>query len=579
MFLQLSKKTVMRLSCCVLVVMIFSMSYIAYSGRFLVPVPAKAKNNLQDDWPRKVSQHLGANNEKKTTAVKSLKPHLDTPVGNPGDPTTVESPGSSSKVGSAPKFDFKVFRQENKSFKDESLILGRQDTVLKSPIKNSHNGQESGPQSDLMLNTTRASHYLNSSKSLSSDISEIRPVDARNNVSLITELPIESLDSIHETLPTIHYNFTIPKTNFTRSPRRSSHEVKTVTLKPLILPPPPQVETTSNSNHTKYLVYLCDSRSMCGGWGDRQRGIVAVYVLAWFTNRQFKLVMTSPCDLSSFYVPNKVKWQPDPKELDPPSDHNTINNYGREREMLYKNISSGDFNEHLPQRTLYMKTNSDVFSHYRYNPAYASLLKTWTGLQDERTRFRWAWSNLMQPAPPMLSKLQGILGPGFLERKGLLHGSSTRNMSKSPHDVGGAHLVCAHVRIGQNPSLPMDGPFTAVELKDIPTLHKFMLSKDLRGDARFFVATDFINVRIRSHNYFGNRFVEHGGKITHIDRQRRGDDVCGGFETVLIDQLILSLCDVLIVSKSGFSIRASFMRDSSEQVYILENGDIYEFTP
>ncbi|XP_059147354.1 uncharacterized protein LOC131935080 [Physella acuta] len=378
----------------------------------------------------------------------------------------------------------------------------------------------------------------------------------------------------HETWPTVFFNVTIPQSNFTRSP-------KNVQRKKLILPQPqvmpPSVPWPETNDTVRYLVYLCDGRNMCGGMGDRQRGLVAVYVLSRMVNRRFGMIMISPCNITNFFMPFKTQWIP-PPDLERPSKNNTIITMTTEGRLLFTNLTAGDFNEMFPQKVLYIKTNTDLFAFISRNKFYSSLLKQWNGLLNNRGRFHWAWGQLMQPSSAMLADLVSILGGNFLKKKGLLPVSEIQPPEvKSLYNVGNSSLICAHVRIGQNPSNPFDGPFTAVTVKDLPLLYNFMLSKDTNGNAMFYVATDYINVRIQSRNFFGKRFIEYGAKITHIDRTRTGSEACDGFKWNILDQFILSLCDVLVISPSGFSIRAYYISNSADSTYILENGKITPF--
>ncbi|XP_059147355.1 uncharacterized protein LOC131935081 [Physella acuta] len=339
---------------------------------------------------------------------------------------------------------------------------------------------------------------------------------------------------------------------------------------------PPSVPWPETNDTVRYLVYLCDGRNMCGGMGDRQRGLVAVYVLSRMVNRRFGMIMISPCNITHFFMPFKTQWIP-PPDLERPSKNNTIITMTPEGRMLFTNLSAGDFNELFPQTVLYIKTNSDLFAFISKNPFYLSVLKQWNGLYNNRNRFHWAWGQLMQPTSTLVADLVSILGVNFLKKKGLLPVESQPPEVKSLYNVGNSSLICAHARVGQNPSNPYDGAFTAVTVEDLPVLHRFMLSKDTNGDAMFYVATDYINIRIHSRNFFGKRFIEYGATIKHIDRQRSGSEACDGFKWNILDQFILSLCDVLVISRSGFSIRASYINNSTDSTYILENGKIYPF--
>ncbi|CAL1530894.1 unnamed protein product [Lymnaea stagnalis] len=384
---------------------------------------------------------------------------------------------------------------------------------------------------------------------------------------------------LERTLPTVHFAFTVAPHNHTRAPKKIIPRLKPHTATKLILPPSLSHAEVTSAWDERYLVYLCDSRSWCGGMGDRQRALVSLYAISRLVNRQFYLIMSSPCDLSNFYVPRTYRWLPDTDELEPPGKNNTIaaSTY-RENEKFTRSLTDGDFNVNNPQKVIYVKTNYDLFGFISRNAFYSKLLEKWSGLRDPRERFHWAWHELMQPSPQLMSNLERVLGSRFLGRKGLMSPSQVKASEINPfYDVGDAKLICAHVRMGQNPSLPMDSPFTAVYLSAIPKLHKFMLSKDAEGNAMFFVATDYINIRIRSHNTFGKRFIDYGATILHIDHQRRGSGVCEGFGDAALDQLILSLCDVLVVCRSGYSLRAYFMSNITAPVYIIENDEINLF--
>ncbi|CAL1544411.1 unnamed protein product, partial [Lymnaea stagnalis] len=309
---------------------------------------------------------------------------------------------------------------------------------------------------------------------------------------------------------------------------------------------------------SRYVVYLCDSSKLCGGWGDRQRGITSLYLLARLAGRQFKIIMSTPCDLSRFYVPSKVDWLVTGNELVTSSSIvvNDIFDQG-----VVSRVASGDFNEQFPQEVIYVQSNSDYYDKLRKNSIYSTLLNQWGGLVRRKARFTWAWRDLMKPSPLLLTHLERIMDPKI----------------RPIYDLGNSPLICGHVRMGKNPTIPMDEALSFFTLNDLPLLYDFLQGKDKNRDAFFFVASDFEQVRGKSRERFGDRLIDYGGKIIHIDRQRGDRKACAGFEVALMDQLVLSLCDVLVICKSGFSKYASYLSNTSEPVYILEGGQIHEF--
>ncbi|XP_005100706.3 uncharacterized protein LOC101857650 [Aplysia californica] len=362
--------------------------------------------------------------------------------------------------------------------------------------------------------------------------------------------------------------------------QQQQQKPKAIPVKPEGLLPPRLNKTSAHASaDRKYLVYVCDDISWCGGWGDRQRGMVGMYLLARLVDRELRIVMSTPCSISQFYRPHLVNWIPQGDELKS-SSHLAINTFTVQNFKL--ELVDGDFNKKFPQKVLYLKSNQDFYTRLRKNKLYAGKLKRWSGLTSKKGRFRWAWSELMQPTPPLLRRLERVLGSEILIRQGILSHSllnATERAHPAPSQVGNASLICAHVRVGKNPTIPMDEDFDTFSLDDLPTLRNFLQSKDVRGDARFFVATDYDFVRQQFQTFFGTKLVEYGGKIMHIDRQRNQADACGGFEVALLDQLILSMCDVLVVSRSGFSIHASHVSNSTSPVYVLEGGNISRLVP
>ena len=57
----------------------------------------------------------------------------------------------------------------------------------------------------------------------------------------------------------------------------------------------------------KFVVYDCLA-DHCGGWGDKQTGIIAAYLLAKVMRRRF-VIQAGACDISKFFIPNEYNWK------------------------------------------------------------------------------------------------------------------------------------------------------------------------------------------------------------------------------------------------------------------------------
>ncbi|ESP02793.1 hypothetical protein LOTGIDRAFT_156739 [Lottia gigantea] len=279
------------------------------------------------------------------------------------------------------------------------------------------------------------------------------------------------------------------------------------------------------TNRPKYLIYLCDRKRGCGGLGDRQRGITYAFLFAIQLDRKFGIIMSTPCDVRQFFIPNKYNW------IIPESDL-----IGKPQKII--DIVDGRMVDLSNDTTevIYLRTNSPrndfVYRQIRHKlPPY--LKGGTTGGQ----MFKLSWESLMKPSRHVINHLK------------------TLPLSEN--------MTCAHVRMGRSKNLPIDP--SRNNLTNVPKLWDFMEKFDKTNT--IFVATDNIEVRDSARRRFTKRYFDSEGNIIHIDRQKGMDADCLGFETAIIDQIILSKCSVLVVSFSGFSIRAAMLRNNTKDLF------------
>ena len=79
-------------------------------------------------------------------------------------------------------------------------------------------------------------------------------------------------------------------------------------------------------------------------------------------------------------------------------------------------------------------------------------------------------------------------------------------------------------------------------------------------------------MRNMSRARFGSSHHDTGGAILHVDVQRHFRHACAGFQYALLDQLVLTRCDVLVTSDSMFSWRAALIRGESEGLFHYHDG-------
>ncbi|KAK7477605.1 hypothetical protein BaRGS_00031153 [Batillaria attramentaria] len=252
-------------------------------------------------------------------------------------------------------------------------------------------------------------------------------------------------------------------------------------------------------NH-KYLIYLCDSARSCGGWGDRQRGLVSAFILANITDRRFGIIMTSPCNITKFYIPNEVNWVIPAHELDGKSN-TTIDDMDSRRRMRRRFAEKDfDFNSEFAQDVVYLRSNVEYIA-------------------------------------------------------------------------GGMSLRSAHVRLGRSNTIKMDTEIRT-PMSALPLLWVF-LDPYIQDGSKLFLATDSYVVRDMAKDEFGDSVYMTGGSIMHVDKQASWPRACEAFKVALLEQLILTKCDVLVTSKSMFSQRAAAIREQQRILFILNRHNVH----
>ena len=128
--------------------------------------------------------------------------------------------------------------------------------------------------------------------------------------------------------------------------------------------------------------------------------------------------------------------------------------------------------------------------------------------------------------------------------------------------------------MGNNPS--MHDSEVRNSLDNLPKIWSFVSDLLTSPTHKLFVMSDSSQVLQSARNQtFQDRLVLVPGRIIHVDRDYGGQDVCGGFEKLMLEQHMLMNCDVLIQGESGLSALASFIRGTEVGLYCLRrNGDI-----
>ncbi|KAK6177715.1 hypothetical protein SNE40_015761 [Patella caerulea] len=300
------------------------------------------------------------------------------------------------------------------------------------------------------------------------------------------------------------------------------------------------VETNSTN---RYLIYHCDGRSSCGGWTDRLKGIVTGYILSTLTNRKFGIRITDiPCNLSSIIQPNTINW-----------DYNlALKNSSISKHFyvgstpFYKNIKEMDFNMEFKKPIVFFRTNLDHVDGLKQNKLYSTQLSWMKHLSRDQVYAKIV-KELFTLAPDSQKLMDTFMKTALPSEK--------------------HKLVCAHVRRGRNPTVPNDSQ-VRVSDEDVLRVWKFLRHYNNPDIYRIFFTSDSESDVTHARNLFPDQMVENKGQVIHFEKAS-GQKNCEGFRKVLVDQQILMKCDVLMISFSGFSRMAAYVRAKDEDTFCL----------
>ncbi|XP_076452443.1 uncharacterized protein LOC143288061 [Babylonia areolata] len=302
---------------------------------------------------------------------------------------------------------------------------------------------------------------------------------------------------------------------------------------------------------SRFLIFECvASGGLCGGWADRQEGLVTVFLLARLSGRRFGIRMNTPCDLTRFLLPNHYDWTVKDAEIQGRSSRHV---FGIDKSDFSRGMPDMDFNARYPEDVVILQTNRDLLADITANPHYRDVLPAWAR-QPRPQFFRDVWRTLMKPAPRLQQRLQSFL-------LSIHYFNRTRP------------LVGVHVRTGGSRHFT-DGNL-GDKLSRIGQLWDFVQPYVGNG-SDVFVASDNPEVRQSSAAKFGPRHRDTQAVLRHIDRQRSDPVICQAFEDAVVDQLILTRCDVLVVSPgSGYSSRAAMMRGTNRGLYDFGQDGVF----
>ncbi|XP_060599267.1 uncharacterized protein LOC132752886 isoform X2 [Ruditapes philippinarum] len=297
----------------------------------------------------------------------------------------------------------------------------------------------------------------------------------------------------------------------------------------------------------RFLVYKCDSSMYCGGWGDRQKGIISTFLMAVLTNRVFVIDMDKPCKLDNILLPNSYDWSLCYNFVKTVSKRNYIQlNYIDNLGKIKETLQSSDFSRTWPKQVVAVRVNSYAIDEVRKHKLATSRLKWLLNVTNEKA-IHLVLHTLFKPGETILNDASE-----FYDKH-----------------VQGKQLVCSHIRMGRNPSIPSDA---ILKVSNGTMLLQFLKSFEKEVQNAIYVASDSEEIKQLARKNIKS-YININRTIVHVDRLGKlkaiKSESCKGLATAILEQFILSLCDILLITQSGFGTMAAYMRGLDDNLFIF----------
>jgi hypothetical protein len=148
--------------------------------------------------------------------------------------------------------------------------------------------------------------------------------------------------------------------------------------------------------------------------------------------------------------------------------------------------------------------------------------------------------------------------------------------------VQGKNLVCCHIRIGKNPTIPKDEKLLRGS-PNVTRILEFLKRYDDPKKYTIYIATDSDSVKQDAQSNLTS-YVNINRPIVHVDRRTNESvaEACEGLYTGIFEQFILSLCDTLVLTRSSFGCMSAYMRGVQDNIFLynpnLQKVDHYNLT-
>jgi hypothetical protein len=292
--------------------------------------------------------------------------------------------------------------------------------------------------------------------------------------------------------------------------------------------------SSKNESDKKYVVYECTNEILCGGWGDRLKGIMSAYALSLLTDRYLLIYHVKPCLLNHFFEPS-IYFINKTINYDQASKKWYLNNEDFRKSLSYLNA----FN--LTSKYITIRNNLEWIEPLSKNEIYKEKIKE-LGYTERNFKIQFLFKNWYSE----IFKLNKRLNEKYLK---FLKKAKPSNKTK---------LICAQVRIGDA------GGTQFMKRGNLQIYWNYMRNNFIKNltDYRIFLTTDTQDIVSEAIKEFGNEFiVTNDGPNNHLDLFSKLELNDEKLDKTFLDFHSLQNCHMAIISESGFGKLGVFNRN------------------
>jgi len=284
----------------------------------------------------------------------------------------------------------------------------------------------------------------------------------------------------------------------------------------------------SNNLIEPSIIYYC--KNICGGHGDRLKGMISLFWISFVLDRPFFIIHNKVVKWEEYYVPNKINW------IFPKTKKNI-------RSVMLLNYIDIPLNvKYIKKRNETLLINHNLFDQKNIEEIFHQI-----EIKNLSRKKQWQLFNV---------------GYHFLFKVSSKIINILKNITMVQDFIG------IHIRFGkgmdwEDPERTLINDITIFEycvkkIQEKTKITKIFITSDREDGIKYFLNKQY------------NIILNNMSMITHTDRSPY-NSIKDGFIRTVLDHLILSESYLIINSASGFSYTSAFIGSMDPIIYDYKN--------